>query len=65
LSELLTVKSAPGKLPHLSPEAIAGLQERLEQPSGFKSYGEIVGLLNQTYQLNLIIAFFPDWESLT
>ena len=42
LSELLTVKSAPGKLPHLSEDAIAGLQQRLEQPPGFKSYGEIV-----------------------
>ena len=31
LSELLVVKSAPGKSPHLSPEAVAGLQERLQK----------------------------------
>lgn len=37
LSELLALKSAPGKSPHLSLEAIAGLQKRLEQPPGFKS----------------------------
>lgn len=61
LSELLVVKSAPGKLPHLSPEAIAGLQERLEQAPGFKSYGEIVGWLNQTYQLNLTYPTVYYW----
>jgi transposase len=37
LSQLLAVKKAPGKSPHLSPEALAGLQERLQQPPGFKS----------------------------
>jgi len=42
LSELLALKSAPGKSPHWSPEALARLQERLRQASGFKSYGEIV-----------------------
>jgi transposase len=42
LSELLALKSAAGKSPHLSLEVIAGLQKRLEQPPGFKSYGEIV-----------------------
>ena len=47
LSELLAVKSAPGKSPHLSEDAIAGLQKRLEQPPGFKSYGEIVEWLNR------------------
>ena len=61
LSELLVVKSAPGKSPHLSPEALAGLQERLEQPPGFKSYGEIVEWLNQTYQLNLTYPTVYNW----
>lgn len=32
LSELLALKSAPGKSPHLSPEALARLPERLRQP---------------------------------
>ena len=58
---MLVVKSAPGKSPHLSPEALAGLQERLEQPPGFKSYGEIVEWLNQTYQLNLTYPTVYNW----
>jgi transposase len=53
LSQLLTMKSTPGKSPHLNSEALAGLQERLQQPPGFKSYKEIVDWLNQTYQLNV------------
>jgi transposase len=61
LSELLTVKNAPGKSPHLSEDAIAGLQKRLEQPPGFKSYGEIVEWLNQTYQLNLTYPTVYHW----
>jgi transposase len=61
LSELLALKSAPGKSPHLSSEALARLQERLRQPPGFKSYGEIVEWLNQTYQLNLTYPTVYNW----
>lgn len=61
LSELLALKSAPGKSPHLSLEVIAGLQKRLEQPPGFKSYGEIVEWLNETYQLNLTYPTVYHW----
>ena len=61
LSQLLAVKKAPGKSPHLSPEALGGLQERLQQPPGFKSYGEIVEWLNQTYQLNLTYPTVYNW----
>jgi transposase len=61
LPQLLAIKSAPGKAPHLSPEALARLQERLEQPPGFKSYGEIVEWLNQTYQLNLTYPTVYNW----
>jgi hypothetical protein len=38
---LLEVKRAPGKETIISSQAIASLQERLKQPEGFKSYGEI------------------------
>jgi len=58
---LLALKSAPGKSPHLSLEVIAGLQQRLEQPPGFKSYGEIVEWLNETYQLNLTYPTVYHW----
>jgi transposase len=61
LSELLALKSAPGKSPHLSPEALERLQERWRQPPGFKSYGEIVEWLNQTYQLNLTYPTVYNW----
>ncbi|WP_445242749.1 helix-turn-helix domain-containing protein [Microcoleus sp. S28C3] len=54
LSELLALKSAPGKLPHLSPEALAGLQKRLEQPRLFQKLRRNRGVaLWETYQLNL------------
>jgi transposase len=61
LSQLLTIKSAPGKSPHLNSEVLAGLQERLEQPPGFKSYKEIMEWLNQTYQLNLTYPTVYKW----
>ncbi|NES69764.1 MAG: helix-turn-helix domain-containing protein [Okeania sp. SIO2D1] len=61
LSELLAVKKAPGKSPHLNSEALVGLQERLEKEPGFKSYGEIVEWLNITYQLQLRYATVYHW----
>ncbi|CBN54522.1 MULTISPECIES: helix-turn-helix domain-containing protein [Kamptonema] len=61
LCELLAIKSAPGKSRHLSPDAIAGLQERLKQEPGFKSYGEIVEWLNQTYELKLKYPTVYHW----
>lgn len=61
MSELLTIKKAPGKSPHLSSEALAGLQERLEKGPGFKSYGAIVEWLNITYQLQLRYATVYHW----
>lgn len=54
LSELLAIKSTPRKSRHLTPQAITGLQERLQQRPGFKSYEEIVEWVNQTYQFKLI-----------
>jgi transposase len=49
------------KIAPLNSEALAGLQERLEQPPGFKSYKEIVDWLNQTYQLNLTYPTVYKW----
>ncbi|NEQ35847.1 MAG: helix-turn-helix domain-containing protein [Okeania sp. SIO3I5] len=61
LSELLAVKKAPGKSRHLTSEALAGLQERLEKGPAFNSYGEIVEWLKVNYQLHLRYATVYYW----
>ena len=61
LSALLEVKTAPGQAPHLKPEALSGLKERLEQGAGFKSYGEIVQWLKTEYGLELTYATVYSW----
>lgn len=60
ISELLEVKTAPGKTPQISPEALAGLQQRLSA-TGFTSYGEIVNWLKREYGLELSYAVVYDW----
>ena len=47
LRALLEVKHAPGKETVVSAEAIAKLQQRLQQPQGFHSYGEVQQWLEQ------------------
>jgi len=42
ISALLEFKTAPGRLPEIRGEALEKLQARLNQPQGFRSYGEIV-----------------------
>jgi transposase len=62
LSELLALKSAPGKSPHLSLEVIAGLQKRLEQPRLFQKLRRNRGVaLWETYQLNLTYPTVYHW----
>lgn len=41
LGALLSIKRAPGKQTLIPNQALACLQERLQQPQGFKSYGEV------------------------
>jgi len=41
LAALLRVKTAPGKPPKIPPAAVERLRQRLAQPQGFHSYGEI------------------------
>lgn len=60
MSELLEVKRAPGRVPHLTPEAFAGLQQRLST-AGFSSYGEIVAWLKTSYGLEVSYAVVYDW----
>jgi transposase len=47
LAALLETKSAPGKVAQIQGEALHRLQERLNQPQGFQSYGEIQQWLQQ------------------
>ena len=53
LKKLLEVKNAPGKASKISGEILAGLQARLSEPIGFKSYGEIQNWLIEKYQVQL------------
>ena len=53
LKKLLEVKNPPGKASKISPEILAGLQARLSEPIGFKSYGEIQNWLIEKYQVQL------------
>jgi transposase len=61
LASLLSVKKAPGQRRLLTEEALAGLQARLNQPQGFRSYGEIVDWLQVNYNLELTYATVYHW----
>ncbi len=58
---MLEVKTAPRQVPHLTPLALAGLKERLEKGTAFKSYGEIVEWLKTEYNLKLTYATVYSW----
>lgn len=47
LSALLEVKHAPGNPSSISEEAVSRLQQRLKQPHGFSSYGQVQQWLEQ------------------
>lgn len=61
LDELLEVKTAPGQTPRISPEALAGLQQRLASETGFSSYGEIVAWLKSEYGHHMNYATVYYW----
>ena len=41
IEALLNVKTAPGKVSKITPEALEKLKQHLAQPKGFNSYGQI------------------------
>lgn len=47
LEHLLEVKTAPGAVPKIQGEVLEKLQQHLNAPSGFRSYGAIVEWLDQ------------------
>jgi len=61
LSQLLKVKTAPGKAAQITPVALAGLQQRLASETGFSSYEEIVGWLKTEYGLEMKYATVYYW----
>lgn len=61
LWELLEVKTAPGQVPHITSEALAGLQQRLTSETGFSSYAEIVSWLKTEYGLEMHYATVYYW----
>lgn len=61
LASLLKVTSAPGQPRQITPEAMTGLEAKLNSPEGFSSYGEIVDWLKATYNLELTYATVYYW----
>lgn len=53
LADLLDVKTPTGKKSQISEEEMNQLKERLSQPQGFRSYGEIQDWLNQEFGIDL------------
>lgn len=52
-AHLLDLYVAPGRSLTLSPEVVVALRERLHQPDGFASYGEIQNWLADTYGVQM------------
>jgi transposase len=55
ISNLLSVKTPPGKKSKISEPEMNQLKERLSEPQGFKSYGEIQDWLAQ--KLGVVLAY--------
>jgi len=53
LKGLLQIKKAPGNPRKIPPEVLADLQEQLQQPEGFPSYGAIVEWLQEKHNLTI------------
>ena len=53
LAALLAVYVPAGKRPSLAPAQLAQLQQRLEQPDGFASYGEIQQWIATTFGVQM------------
>lgn len=49
LNQLLEIKKAPGKSALISGKPLEALQEKLSEPTGFNSYGEVQTWLQQKY----------------
>jgi transposase len=55
IEALLSVKTPPGKVSKITPEALHQLKQRLAQPQGFNSYGQIQQWLET--QCGVVVAY--------
>ena len=53
LTGLLETKKPPGQVSTIKGEVLESLKARLNSPSGFSSYGEIVSWLEENHRLNV------------
>ena len=53
ITELLTVKKAPGKTPHIPPEVREKLIKKLQEPQGETSYGKLQLWLEKEYGIKV------------
>ncbi|MBD6620868.1 helix-turn-helix domain-containing protein [Komarekiella sp. 'clone 1'] len=60
LRGLLELKHAPGKVPSISGKDLERLKKRLQEPSGFQSYGQIHQWLKS--ELGLAVAYKTVYE---
>jgi transposase len=61
LQELLQIKKAPGAKRILSDAVLADLQQQLNRPEGFSSYGAIVAWLHEKHGLTVEYGMVYDW----
>jgi transposase len=61
LQELLQIKKAPGAQRILSDTVLADLQQQLNCPEGFSSYGAIVEWLQEKHGLSVEYGMVYDW----
>jgi transposase len=57
----LSINTAPGAKPSLSQEVVEQLNEQLNNPEGFSSYGEIVEWLKSEHGLEVNYATVYRW----
>lgn len=53
LASLLQVTPPPGAVPALNADQVATLRDRLAEPNGFASYGEVQAWLKQTFGVDM------------
>jgi transposase len=53
LKKLLEIKTAPGNPRKIPPDVLSDLQQQLQQPEGFPSYGAILEWLQEEHNLTI------------
>lgn len=59
MAGLLSVKTSPGSPAKLPPDVLSKLQQRLQERSGFQSYGEIQRWLEQECGVSAVYQTVP------